>query len=234
MGIIYQCKIRCFKVKDTSKVDLNPLEANVKHWKSRLNQYYLSSKENIDEVLAVYKHFPGLKRGYRIINIPIPEGTNVIAFGNEACDRRDAVIYDINFYNKNHQKIKYLCMGLEWERNNFMVLCPENTSYIYYGINEYESYPQDIERLHDFNFKDFCEDCGPASTSESSFSDYPEEFETESENESEPEILGPLEPRKYEPIIREESFPDTNSPPVLREELPTANEITQDQSCAIF
>jgi hypothetical protein len=126
MGIIYQCKICCLKVKDTSKVDLIPLQfRRNKKWKARLQQYYAISKENIESVLAVYKHYPESKRGHLIVNIPVPEGTNVIAFGNNACDRYGcANIYNIIFFDTNKKEIERKQIGTKEERNNFMVICP--------------------------------------------------------------------------------------------------------------
>ena len=126
MGIIYQCKIRCFKVKDTTKVNLKPIQ--FRRWKVKLQQYYAESKENIEEVLAIYRHYPSAKRGHLIVNIPIPDRTNVIAFGNVACDRLNITnIYKITFFDKDKKEIGKKHMVTKEERNNFMVLCPEQT-----------------------------------------------------------------------------------------------------------
>ena len=108
MGIIYQCKIRCFKVKDTTKVNLKPIQFRLgKSWKVKFQQYCAASKENIEEVLAVYRHYPDTKRGHLIVNIPIPDRTNVIAFSNNACDRLDITnIYKITFFDKDKKEVE--------------------------------------------------------------------------------------------------------------------------------
>jgi hypothetical protein len=188
MGIIYQCKIRCLKVKDTSKVDLIPLQyRRNKKWKARLQRYYAISKENIESVLAVYKHYPNSKGGHLIVNIPVPDGTNVIAFGNNACDRYGcANIYNITFFDKNKKEIEKKQIGTKEERNNFMVICPGQTRSINYEINDDELYTGYYRRIHSFDFNSICDDCGPCSSPEQSPSISGESESEESDSDEPP------------------------------------------------
>ena len=183
MGIIYQCKIRCFKVKDTTKVNLKPIQFRLgKSWKVKFQQYCAASKENIEEVLAVYRHYPDTKRGHLIVNIPIPDRTNVIAFSNNACDRLDITnIYKITFFDKDKKEVGRKSMVTKEERNNFMVLCPDQTRSINYEINDDEFYSGYYRRIHSFDFNTFCDNCGPCSTPELSPSVSNENCESESE-----------------------------------------------------
>ena len=149
-----------------------------------MQKYYSDSKENIDRVLAVYPHFPKAKRGHLIVNIPIPGGTNVIALGNNACDRLDIVnIYKITFFKKNKIEIGKIHITSKEERNNFMVLCPEKTCSINYEINDDEYYSGYYRRIHSFDFNNFCDNCGPCYSPQSSLSASDENSGSESEIE---------------------------------------------------
>jgi hypothetical protein len=162
MGICYQCKIRCFKVKDLTKVNLEVLEYCGENREAKLAQYYKESKLNIKKVLAVYNHEPSAKGGYRIIRLPIPIGTNVIAFGNDACDCYDMTNhYEITFYDEEMAVIGSEHKTAKFERNNFMLLVPENTRSIDYEINESSWQYQRYDRYHDFQLTMFCNFCHP-------------------------------------------------------------------------
>jgi hypothetical protein len=159
MGIIYQVKIRCLKVKDVSKVDLTVVsEGDVREphcstaFKERLKTYIAASKENIESVLMVYDHDPGWKRDYTITNLYVPPDTNVLAFGNDACDRYGPDrYYDVKFYNFNKDLIEKKKVKAYSERNNFMLLVPPNTFFIKYVIGDYA--------MHSFEFGPKCYKC---------------------------------------------------------------------------
>ena len=158
MGIIYQVKIRCFKVKDVSKVDLNVLSEDDKvfniteTYNKLLQPYYAASKKNIESVLMVYNHDPDSKHDYTLTNIYIPPETNVIAFGNNACDRRGPnQNYYVKFYNFEKKLIEKKEICAQSERNNFMVLVPPKTFFIEYVIGDYA--------YHSFAFGPHCYRC---------------------------------------------------------------------------
>ena len=159
MGIIYQVKIRCFKVKDVSKVDLNVVsEGDVREpnystaFKERLKTYIAASKENIESVLMVYDHDPGCKRDYTITNLYVPPDTNVLAFGNDACDRYGPhQYYDVKFYNFDKNLLEKKTVRAYSERNNFMLLVPPSTFFIEYVIGDYAT--------HSFAFGPKCRQC---------------------------------------------------------------------------
>jgi len=131
MGIIYQVKIRCLKVKNLAEVDLQVLneESNREAYQAKLSAYYEASKANLDAQLALYDHDPSTKRDYTLMNIYVPPGTNVIAVGNNACDR----------------------LGATSERNNFMLLVPPETFFMDYEIGRYN--------VHDYDFGPRCTYC---------------------------------------------------------------------------
>jgi hypothetical protein len=161
MGICYQCKIRCFKVKDISKVDLNVISQIDQNWRKIYNNYVLKSKKNIDVILAVYEHNPSAKRGHKISRIFVPPGSNVVAFGNDACASYDVTnYYHVDFMGKSKRKISSKTVTAPNKRNNFMLLIPEGTQYINYEINipvgiTHANYLVD----HDFEFRDTCREC---------------------------------------------------------------------------
>ena len=159
MGIIYQVKIRCLKVKDVSKVDLTVVtegEPRVPNcsasFKEKLKTYIAASKENIESVLMVYDHDPGSKRDYTITNLYVPPGTNVLAFGNDACDRYGPDrYYDVKFYNFEKNLLEKKTVRAYSERNNFMLLVPPNTFFIKYVIGDYA--------IHSYAFGPKCCQC---------------------------------------------------------------------------
>lgn len=166
MGIIYQVKIRCLKVNDLNKVDLNVLseEEDDGVYKKKLKAYYEASKANLDTVLALYDHDPGCKRDYTMTNIYIPYGTNVLAFGNNACDRYGPNrYYYVKFYNADGKLFKNQEVRATSERNNFMLLVPPTTLYIDYEIGD--------NAVHNFRLGPKCTLCHLSDTDSSSNSD---------------------------------------------------------------
>jgi len=160
MGIVYCCSIRCFEVKNTYAVDLKVFECNGDRWEARLALYKRISKQNIKKVLAVYLHEPDFRWKYTIDRILIPPRTNVIAFGNDACDSYDMTnYYYVEFFNKEGQLIDERTVTSHDEHNHFMVLVPQGTHYISYSINQEKSDSDFDERYHDFNFSTFCIGC---------------------------------------------------------------------------
>ena len=164
MGICYQCKIRCFKVKDISQVDLEVFDCELQDdWRQKLNEYRFNSKLNIEKTLATYEHDPSAKRGHIITRILVPAETNVIAFGNDACDRYDMInTYEVAFFNSKRKRIHSIVQLSEIERNNFMVLVPEKTHYINYSINFDTDEADDdyyFDKVHDFRFRQNCFHC---------------------------------------------------------------------------
>ena len=162
MGICYHCTIRCLKVKDLSKVELRVIESCEEDWSNKIKKYYLDSRLNIKKVLAVHKHEPSAKGGHRIIRLPVPQGTNVIAFGNDACDcYKMTNHYEITFYDEKMKVIGSSHKTAKVERNNFMVFTPEKTYSIDYEINDGARQRNYYDRFHDFQLTTFCNLCHP-------------------------------------------------------------------------
>ena len=84
MGIIYQFAIRFLKVKNISKVNTRCVSENDKDF----DDYLIKAKDNRVSKLKQVSLDPSVKRSYVVKDITIPEGTDVITFGNNACDRR--------------------------------------------------------------------------------------------------------------------------------------------------
>ena len=154
MGIIYQVKIRCLKVKNLAEVDLQVLneESNREAYQAKLSAYYEASKANLDAQLALYDHDPSSKRDYTLMNIYVPPGTNVIAVGNNACDRLGADrYYKVQFFNFSKTMIEEKKVCATSERNNFMLLVPPETFFMDYEIGRYN--------VHDYDFGPRCTYC---------------------------------------------------------------------------
>ncbi len=155
MGIIYQCKIRCLKVKEIKDVDLSVISDDMFQWKKELKNYKIKSKQNIDQILAVYSHFPQTKDDYFMSNLFIPEGTNVIAVGNDACDQiLDENYYGFDFFDKDNKQFESDVVYALSVRNNFMIVIPKEAHHFNYSINN-----DGDEREHNFDFKNRCQTC---------------------------------------------------------------------------
>jgi hypothetical protein len=172
MGIIYQCSIRCFKIKKPWGVNQNVFECRGFNWEKRLAEYKEESKENIVKVTAVYKHDPWTKWIHTLDKVLIPDETDVIAFGNNACDQYDMVnYYFINFYSYAGKLVGYRAQTAEFEHNHFMVFVPRGTHYISYGINQQRAETLEFyERRHNFHLTPKCSTCHP------SYFETPKEF----------------------------------------------------------
>ena len=118
MGIIYQFAIRFIRVKDITKVD----KICVCEEDSDFEDYLIKAKENRAAKVKEVSFDPGAKRAYDVIDISIPGGTQVITFGNDACDRLGGCCYRINFHyhNESHDYTDYICS--DSERNIFMII----------------------------------------------------------------------------------------------------------------
>ena len=162
MGICYHCTIRCLKVKDLAKVDLRVIESSEENWDEKIKAYYLNSRLNTKKSLVVHKHNPSKKGGYRIIRLPVPEGTDVIAFGNDACDCYNMTNhYEITFFDKEMKVIGNSHKTSKVERNNFMIIPPKDTRSIDYEINDSSAQRKLYDWDHDYQLTHFCNFCHP-------------------------------------------------------------------------
>ena len=118
MGIIYQFAIRFITVKDIDKVD----KRCVSVYDYDFDDYLVKAKENRIAKLKEVSLDPGWKRAYDIDGITIPEGTQVITFGNDACDSLGTTSYEIYFYyhDETHNYSEFIFA--DYERNRFMII----------------------------------------------------------------------------------------------------------------
>ena len=129
MGIIYQCAIRFLKVKDIAKVDTEPVvfhDGEVDN--SKFNDFLVRAKENKLQVLKSVIVSPESKRGYEVVRIRVPEGTQVIAFGNDACDRLGGVCYYVDYHYQDESEDWTDDIWVDGERNRFMRIPKQTTS----------------------------------------------------------------------------------------------------------
>ena len=145
MGIIYQFAIRFITVKNVVKVD----ERCVCEKDDNFEDYLVKAKENRSVKLKEVSFDPDAKQGYRVVDISIPEGTQVITFGNDACDRRGGCCYQINFYYHNETYNYSVDVRSVSERNRFMIIAevinnslPEKMDYEI-GYDAYNEYTED-------------------------------------------------------------------------------------------
>jgi hypothetical protein len=143
MGIISKVKIRCFKVKDLAKVDLEVLneEPNCEAYKEKLLAYYDASFDNLDKELHRCSVScgvdPGGKQNYTLINIYVSYGTNVIAFANNSCGSYGLNrYYQVRFFNFCKKKIEEKEIHATSENNHFMVLVPPEAFFMDYVIGK--------------------------------------------------------------------------------------------------
>ena len=143
MGIIYRFAMRFLKVKDLDKVDLDVVTSDDDYF----DEYLEKAKENRASKLKEVIMNPGSKRQYTVENIAVPEGTQVIAIGNEACDRRGGCDYEITFHYENEKEDYSKNVWAGVERNRFMIKpkqCNSRLLFLDYAIGseEYITYEE--------------------------------------------------------------------------------------------
>ena len=123
MGIIYQFAIRFITVKDISKVDTKCISSTDDDENDDdFNDYLVKAKENFSTKLKEVSLHPDLKKSYIVENISIPEGTHVITFGNNACDRWGCGYYEVCFHYQDESEDYEEVIGTTNERNRFMII----------------------------------------------------------------------------------------------------------------
>ena len=143
MGIIYNFAIRYISVWNIEAVD----ERCVSEYDDDFEEHLEKAKRNCRIKLKEVFFEPTLKRGYVVSGISIPEGTEVITFGNGACNHRGGGHYRIHFYYEDESSnyTDYICA--ETERNRFMIILNEiNDSLpmkMDYEIDSMDDYSQD-------------------------------------------------------------------------------------------
>merc|ERR1719230_1106931 len=88
---------------------------------------------------------PGGKKSYDVEGITVPEGTEVITFGNDACDRWGGCYYEVKFNYENPDDNYDESMFVNCERNRFMLIpktCGSKLLSLDYtvGANPYRTY----------------------------------------------------------------------------------------------
>ena len=119
MGVIYyQFAMRFIKVKDLDKVDLSVTTSN----DDNFDDYLEKAKENRLSKLKEVSVDPGAEGSYTVKCITIPEGTQVVTFGNDACDRRGGCGYKITFHYEDEKDNYSEYVNADVERNRFMLV----------------------------------------------------------------------------------------------------------------
>ena len=129
MGIIYQFAIRFITVKDITKVDKRCITSTDDDENDDdFNDYLVKAKENCAVKLKEVSLDPGRKRSYTVENISVPEATQVITFGNNACDRWGGCYYEIQFYYDDVSEDYEEVIGANNESNRFMIVLKPSKS----------------------------------------------------------------------------------------------------------
>ena len=133
MGIVYQFAMRFITVKDLDKVDLN-----VVTWDDdNFDEYLEIAKENRASKLKEVTMNPGSKSLYTVEDIEVPEGTQVITFGNDASDGLGGCEYKITFYYEDEKDDYDELVDADDERNRFMLIpkqCSSRLLFLDYSI----------------------------------------------------------------------------------------------------
>ena len=144
MGIIYQFAIRFIQVLDILKVDTEVVTSEDQHFDTYLD----TAKHNRHRKLKEVSLSPGGKRPYVVEGIEVPEGTEVITFGNDACDRRGGCGYEILFYYEDSTEDYSEDILADVERNRFMIVPRKGRSPLLrmdyrIGFGDYHTYTED-------------------------------------------------------------------------------------------
>ena len=158
MGIIYQFAIRFIKVKDISKVDLTIVSTEDEKNDEAFKDHLIKAKENLLLKLKEISLDPGGKKCYDVEGLNVPEGTEVITFGNDACDRRGGCYYEIYFHYE-YAEDDYMEHAFgDVERNRFMIIPKTCTSRLVrldycIGSDPVRTYDEKDCEVHVFNEK---------------------------------------------------------------------------------
>ena len=132
MGISYQVRIRCLRVIDLRKVNVHVLHAEESvTWKDRLKAYYDELNPNVESIQYCYKHETTHKSYYTMANLQIPywyssqSRPNVLAFSNNALDRRGNTLYTTVFYDTEGSVVEKIKNISPHEENRFMIHVPK-------------------------------------------------------------------------------------------------------------
>ena len=129
MGIHYQFAIRFITVKDMAKVDERCIPSTDDNDNDDdFTDYLTKAKENMVTKLKEVSFDCGTKNSFIVEDITVPEGTQVITFGNNACDRWGAVYYEIYFVYQDESDDYNEFRGTSNERNRFMIIPDMNKS----------------------------------------------------------------------------------------------------------
>ena len=123
-AVYHRFAMRFIKVKDLDKVDWNVVTSN----DDNFDAYLEKAKENRLSKLKELTVDPGVRGSYTMGRVTIPEGTQVVTFGNDATDRRGRCGYKITFCYKDEKfnYSEYVNAGVE--RNRFMVMPKQRNS----------------------------------------------------------------------------------------------------------
>ena len=109
MGIIYQVKLRCLKVKNLKEVDLTPFPKNNLELEEESEdevQYLSKAKINCEEKYNEIYINGSYKGDMAVINYPIHPQANVVAFTCTACDEYGPSYIRVYFISKKGRKKK--------------------------------------------------------------------------------------------------------------------------------
>ena len=116
-------------MKDITKVDKRCVSStDNKENDDEFIDYLVKAKENMATKLKEVSLSPRAYRSYTVEDITIPEGTQVITFGNDACDRRGGGYYEAYFCYEDESEDYEEIIGANSERNRFMIIPKANKS----------------------------------------------------------------------------------------------------------
>ena len=171
MGITYKVRIRCLRVDDKSKVNLNPIHYDDNKdreiWQEQLKKYYDELYPNVSKIVGMYNHDTCYKSYYLMANLLIPRWYDwktcpqVMVISNFAYDRRGDTLYKTTFFDTLGDVISVEKRIIPCEENRFMLLIPEEAhSFNYLITSPFENVDNSShECVHFFNHEKKCITC---------------------------------------------------------------------------
>jgi len=171
MGITYKVRIRCLRVDDKSKVNLNPIHYDDNKdreiWQEQLKKYYDELYPNVNKIVGMYNHDTCYKSYYLMANLLIPRWYDwktcpqVMVISNFAYDRRGDTLYKTTFFDTLGDVISVEKRIIPCEENRFMLLIPEEAhSFNYLITSPFENVDNSShECVHFYNHEKKCITC---------------------------------------------------------------------------
>jgi hypothetical protein len=145
MGLIYIVQINCLLVKNYHLLDERRVvvkKGNIFDYNNDVKQYCKELKKNLLFAPRIYRHKNVFENGYSMVNLKIPQDSNVLSFRNSTQDNvhYGSTSYQVDFYNVLGNQVKCVKLDLDREENRFTVKIPSSSYSFRYVIDSESGY----------------------------------------------------------------------------------------------